>query len=291
MSLGRTTESLCLTDNTVNHRRDGSRKVQAFIQGFLKTRSLNEEKKIKNLSKNFGALRVTDRVNLAFEAGRPRCIIGPNGTGKTTLFNLITGTIRPDKGEIFFDGRVITFLRPYESSRLGIIRKFKVPTVNIIRDTSQDVTTFVIDHDIPYEIARLGVAYVPQGRMTFPNLTVRENLKLGTTARKDKTKTIPEIVFEYFPRLKERLQQHGGTLSGGEQQMLAIGRGDPGSDQGPDEDGPGDGSDHPAGGAESGYGSGDGQQGLRHGEKGCVVVRGAVKEPQRDEIVKSHSTT
>ena len=84
---------------------------------------------IKNLSKNFGALRVTDRVNLTFEAGRLRCIIGPNGAGKTTLFNLITGAIRPDEGEIFFDGREITFLKPYERSRLGIIRKFQVPTV------------------------------------------------------------------------------------------------------------------------------------------------------------------
>lgn len=115
------------------------------------------------------------------------CLLGRNGVGKTTLLKCIMRLLPNREGTVFFDGLDINKLKPHEA-------------------------------------AKLGVGYVPQGRMIFPNLTVLENLRLGTTARRDKVRKIPEIVFEYFPILKKRLKQQGGTLSGGEQQMLAIGR-------------------------------------------------------------------
>lgn len=84
---------------------------------------------INNLSKRFGGVQAIDHVDLTFKPGELRCVIGPNGAGKTTLFNLITGRIKPDEGQILFEGKDITRLKPYEISRLGIARKFQVPTV------------------------------------------------------------------------------------------------------------------------------------------------------------------
>jgi urea ABC transporter ATP-binding protein UrtD len=84
---------------------------------------------IKDVSKRFGGVQAIDHVNLTFKPGELRCVIGPNGAGKTTLFNLITGRIKPDEGRILFEGKDITHLKPYEISRLGIARKFQVPTV------------------------------------------------------------------------------------------------------------------------------------------------------------------
>ena len=84
---------------------------------------------IDNLSKRFGGVQAIDHVDLTFKPGELRCVIGPNGAGKTTLFNLITGRIKPDEGRILFEEKDITRLKPYEISRLGIARKFQVPTV------------------------------------------------------------------------------------------------------------------------------------------------------------------
>ena len=84
---------------------------------------------IKHLYKRFGALEVTHDLSLEFTAGELRCIIGPNGAGKTTLFNLIAGSLKPDQGQIIFNGKEITHLKPHEISRAGIVRKFQVPTV------------------------------------------------------------------------------------------------------------------------------------------------------------------
>jgi len=117
-------------------------------------------------------------------------LIGANGAGKSTTLRTICGLIKPQEGQIEFDNKVIN---------------------NISAD----------------KIVKKGVALIPEGRKIFPNLTVRENLNLGAFARTD-TKEIEkdlEWVYELFPRVKERLWQKGGTLSGGEQQMLAISRG------------------------------------------------------------------
>lgn len=117
-------------------------------------------------------------------------IIGSNGAGKSTILKTISGVIHPIKGTISFQGKRI-------------------------------------DHLQPHQIARLGISHVPEGRKIFPHLSVIENLKMGALPLKDQKKEeeILAYVFDLFPILKERENQPGGTLSGGQQQMLAIGRG------------------------------------------------------------------
>jgi urea ABC transporter ATP-binding protein UrtE len=136
---------------------------------------------------SYGAVPVLTGVDLELRDGEILVLLGRNGVGKTTLMRVLIGLLKPTSGRIELEGRCITRSRPHA-------------------------------------IACAGVAYVPQGRGIFPRLTVRENLMVGTRARTDGSDVIPEQVFAYFPWLKERLGQMGGTLSGGEQQMLAIGR-------------------------------------------------------------------
>jgi len=142
---------------------------------------------VKDLKVYYGESCICNDINVQIKDGEEVCLLGRNGVGKTTLLKSIMRLLPSRKGTVSFD--------------------------------SQDITKREA-----YEAAKLGMGYVPQGRMIFPHLTVLENLRLGTTAQKGKVKKIPEIVFEYFPHLRERLDQKGGTLSGGEQQMLAIGR-------------------------------------------------------------------
>ena len=142
---------------------------------------------LKDVAVFYGESCICKGVNLIVNPREEVCLLGRNGVGKTTLLKCIMRLLPNREGTVIFDGLDINKLKPHEA-------------------------------------AKLGVGYVPQGRIIFPNLTVLENLRLGTTARKDKIRKIPEIVFEYFPVLKKRLKQQGGTLSGGEQQMLAIGR-------------------------------------------------------------------
>ena len=226
---------------------------------------------IRDLVVAYKESRICQNVNLEADSGEAVCLLGRNGVGKTTLLKSIMGLLPIRQGVVAFEGQDVTSLKPYE-------------------------------------IARLGMAYVPQGRMIFPNLTVRENLRLGTTARKDKTKNIPEIVFEYFPRLKERLKQHGGTLSGGEQQMLAIGRALAASPKMVLMDEPSEGLSVGATqdlikvlkrmGRETDLAILLVEQNLDMAletasrgyvmEKGCIVAQGTVQELQREEVVKSH---
>jgi len=142
---------------------------------------------VKDLTVFYDESCICKGINLQIQHNEEVCLLGRNGVGKTTLMKSIMRLVLSRKGSLIFDGVDITALAPYE-------------------------------------VAKAGIGYVPQGRMIFPNLTVLDNLRLGMTARNDKVKAIPEIVFEYLTRLKERLKQRGGTLSGGEQQMLAIGR-------------------------------------------------------------------
>ena len=145
---------------------------------------------IRNISVSYGAIRVLTDVSLEVEAGETVSIIGANGAGKSTLLRTISGLLRPDSGGIFLEDREITGLPPHQ-------------------------------------IAAMGVSHVPEGRGIFQNLTVMENLELATAARRDKDNLDADMerVFQLFPRLAERRKQLAGTLSGGEQQMLAMGRG------------------------------------------------------------------
>ncbi|MBW2037600.1 MAG: ABC transporter ATP-binding protein [Deltaproteobacteria bacterium] len=148
--------------------------------------------RIKNLHAYYGRIRALENVSLHVRPGEIVSLIGANGAGKTTLLNSISGLIPCAEGEIYFEGRKITGL----SSE---------------------------------KVVAAGISQVPEGRQIFHPLTVLENLQLGAYLRfkKKEKKAIErdmEWIFELFPRLKERVKQIAGTLSGGEQQMLAIGR-------------------------------------------------------------------
>jgi urea ABC transporter ATP-binding protein UrtE len=135
----------------------------------------------------YGSVPVLVDVTLELREREILVLLGRNGVGKTTLMRVLVGLLVPRLGRVELDGADLTGAPPHA-------------------------------------IARRGVAYVPQGRGIFPKLTVRENLKVGTRANPDRSAGIPDLVFTCFPVLKERLGQLGGTLSGGEQQMLAIAR-------------------------------------------------------------------
>lgn len=145
--------------------------------------------KINNLDIFYGGIHALKNINLEVKQGEIVTLIGANGAGKTSTLRAISSLEKPKNGEILFNGENIT----------GVA---------------------------PHKLVAKGLSHVPEGRKIFANLSVMENLELGAYLRKDK-KSIQEdyeMVFEKFPRLKERIKQNAGTLSGGEQQMLAIGR-------------------------------------------------------------------
>ena len=135
----------------------------------------------------YGAARALRAVSLKAEPGKVTCVLGRNGVGKTSLLRALVGQHALSRGIITFNGVDITALRPYER-------------------------------------ARRGIGYVPQGREIFPLLTVEENLQTGFAPLKRAEREIPEDVFSLFPVLREMLHRRGGDLSGGQQQQLAIGR-------------------------------------------------------------------
>ena len=145
--------------------------------------------KIENLHVSYGGIRALRGVSLEVPDGKIVTLIGANGAGKSTTLRTISGLIKADSGSITYDGQEL----------LG-----------------QPI----------YKILEKGIAMVPEGRRVFTNLTVRENLKVGAYLRKDKAEIEKDLdwVYSLFPRLKERDWQLAGTLSGGEQQMLAVGR-------------------------------------------------------------------
>ena len=145
---------------------------------------------VRNLSAGYGDVQILRDVSLSVGAGEIVTLIGANGAGKSTLLNTVCGLLRPLGGGVFLDGQEIT-------------------------------------GRAPEAIVALGITQVPEGRRLFPQMTVRENLLLGAYRRRDKAAMADDLqrIFMLFPRLRERVDQRGGTLSGGEQQMCAIGRG------------------------------------------------------------------
>ena len=143
---------------------------------------------VDNVTAGYGPITVLREVSMQVGSGEVLGVLGRNGMGKSTLIRCLSGLIRPDSGRILFDGRDVTALAAHDRARLGM-------------------TTVV------------------QGRGMFPKLTVRESLEMGRIASGRVRRSRIDEVLDYFPRLRERLNQSAGTLSGGEQQMLAIGRG------------------------------------------------------------------
>jgi len=146
--------------------------------------------KVNEIEAYYGRACALRSISLEVADGSVVALLGSNGAGKTTTLRVISGLLRPTRGSVEFDGK-----------RIGRSRAD--------------------------QLVRAGIAHVPEGRQIFPELTVRENLRLGAYTRRDAKSVAQDMqrVFDYFPRLRERLEQQAGTLSGGEQQMLAIGRG------------------------------------------------------------------
>lgn len=142
---------------------------------------------VENVDLSYGAAQVLWNVSLEAKEGEITCVLGRNGVGKTSLLRGIVGHQAIRGGKIVWQGKDISKLAPFER-------------------------------------ARRGIAYVPQGREIFPLLTVRENLETGFAALKGRNKKIPDEVFDLFPVLRSMLSRRGGDLSGGQQQQLAIGR-------------------------------------------------------------------
>lgn len=144
---------------------------------------------LKNVSSGYGGLVAIDGVSMHVRRGEAVVLIGANGAGKSTLLRTISGALKLKRGQILYQGRQINGIKPHT-------------------------------------IAKMGLVQIPEGRGILSRMTVRENLEMGAFVRSDKKEIAKDLnqVFERFPRLKERLSQSAGTLSGGEQQMLAIGR-------------------------------------------------------------------
>ncbi|MGC9962120.1 MAG: ABC transporter ATP-binding protein [Acidimicrobiales bacterium] len=142
---------------------------------------------LSDIEVRYGAIRALKGVSLAVEEGEVVALLGANGAGKTTTLRTISGLLRPTAGDIRFDGQPITALPAHE-------------------------------------IVALGISHVPEGRRIFPQMSVLENLQMGAYQRRGSVQEDLSRVFDLFPVLDERRKQDGGTLSGGEQQMLAIGR-------------------------------------------------------------------
>ncbi len=145
--------------------------------------------KLENVRTHYGNIRALKGISLEVETGEIVCLIGANGAGKSTTLMTISGVLVPVEGEVFFEGKSITGVRPDN-------------------------------------IVAMGICQVPEGRMIFPLLSVMENLDMGAYLRRDREGVKKDIdrIYELFPILYDRRKQHGGTLSGGEQQMLAIAR-------------------------------------------------------------------
>ena len=168
---------------------------------------------VQNLEVSYGAIKALHGLSLSIAHGEIVTLIGANGAGKTTLLRTISGLLRPSAGSIRWNAATIPSAGPtrvcYINSRHG-----------------KQLPGLSLNHTPPHEIVRYGISHVPEGRQVFPSLSVRENLLLGGYQRTSRLETREglERCHRLFPILAERASQKAGTLSGGEQQMLAIGR-------------------------------------------------------------------
>ena len=145
---------------------------------------------VRDVTSGYGELQILWGASLTVERGQLTALVGSNGVGKTTLLRTVVGQIKPWQGQVFFDGKDVS----------------KLPS---------------------YQKAELGMVMVPEGRQLFTEMTVHENLEMGATPKRARAKAAQNLekVYTIFPRLKERATQKSGTMSGGEQQMLAVARG------------------------------------------------------------------
>lgn len=145
---------------------------------------------VNNVSAGYGEVQILWDVSLELEEGKLTALVGANGAGKTTLLRTVVGLIRPQQGSVRFAGQDVTRLKPHQKAELGLV-------------------------------------LVPEGRQLFTNMTVEENLTMGASPERARAKVDENLerVYDLFPRLQERSRQGAGTLSGGEQQMLAVARG------------------------------------------------------------------
>lgn len=145
---------------------------------------------VHNVTSGYGELQILWGVDLTLEQGRLTTLVGSNGAGKTTLLRTIVGQLKPWQGQVYFQGQDVSRLTPYAKAEMGLI-------------------------------------LAPEGRQLFTDMTVMENLEMGATPKRARARQAQNLerVFTMFPRLKERKDQRAGTMSGGEQQMLAVARG------------------------------------------------------------------
>ncbi|MCX5569922.1 ABC transporter ATP-binding protein [Kaistia nematophila] len=143
----------------------------------------------RNLTVNYDKVSAVRDVSIAFDEGQVVSLIGANGAGKSTILKAVTGLTRPAAGEIWFEGERVDRLQPAE-------------------------------------LVQRGIAMVPEGRRVFPHMSIRDNLMMGAYTRRDRAQVSSDLerILTRFPRLRERIRQNAGTLSGGEQEMLVIGR-------------------------------------------------------------------
>lgn len=164
--------------------------IFTFTQNYKDVNMSENILEVKDLVVNYGAIRALKGISFNVESGEIISLIGSNGAGKTTTLHSISNLIKKNSGKVIFDGVDVTDLPPDQ-------------------------------------IVKRGLIHVPEGRRIFANLSVKDNLEMGAFTRNDRSKIKEDMehVFDLFPRMKERLKQLAGTLSGGEQQMLAMGRG------------------------------------------------------------------
>jgi len=172
----------------LDHNKSSSVSSVPVVNMGLKRKHEERMLKVDNIDAFYGSLQALWDVSVEIRAGEIVAIIGSNGSGKSTLLNVISGILHPAKGDILFEGKDITSLDPFE-------------------------------------IVSLGISQVPEGRRIFPEMTVFENLRIGSYNRRARLKKEEnfEHVYKLFPRLRERRNQIAKTLSGGERQMMAIG--------------------------------------------------------------------
>ena len=174
---------------------------------------------VDNLHVAYGAIEALHGVSVYIDRGEIVTLIGANGAGKTTLLRTISGLIRPTQGAIAWDPSLAQPVAESPTATTGDPRSLNYQSMPPPARGSL--------HQLrPHEIVRLGISHVPEGRQIFANLTVRENLLIGAYQRtgKDEVRADLDRCYTLFPVLQERREQRAGTLSGGEQQMLAIGR-------------------------------------------------------------------